>query len=85
MNSKLETFFAEISKKRVAVLGVGVTNAPLAELLIRHPDNPFGLKFFAEHMCFSIEKARRDLNYIPRHGVEETIAETAYLTALRFK
>ena len=34
MNSKLETFFEEISQKRVAVLGVGVTNAPLAELLI---------------------------------------------------
>ena len=62
-----------------------VEYVPLAELLIRHPDNPYGLKFFAEHMCFSIDKARRDLNYIPRHGVEETIAETAYLSALRFK
>ena len=64
---------------------LNVEYVPLAELLVRHPDNPLGLKFFAEHMCFTIDKARRDLNYIPQHGVEETIAETAYLSALRFK
>ena len=36
-------------------------------------------------MCFSIDKAKKDLNYIPAHGVEETIAETAHLTALKLK
>lgn len=64
---------------------LNVEYVPLSELLIRHPENPFGLKFFAEHMCFSIDKAKKDLNYTPEHGVEETIAETAYLTAQKFK
>lgn len=64
---------------------LNIEYVPLAELLIRHPDNPFGLKFFAEHMCFSIDKARRDIGYVPRHGVEETIAETAVLSAQRIK
>ena len=42
-----------------------------------------GLRFFATHMCFTIEKARRELGYNPKHTVEETIRETAYLTALK--
>ena len=41
------------------------------------------LRFFATHMCFSIEKARRDLGYEPKHTPEETIRETARLTALK--
>ena len=64
---------------------LNVEYVPLDKLLIRHPENPFGLKFFAQHMCFTIDKAKKDLNYIPEHGVEETIAETAYLTARKFK
>ncbi len=42
-----------------------------------------GLRFFATHMCFSIEKARRDLGYNPKHTPEETIRETARLTAVK--
>ena len=64
---------------------LNVEYVPLNELLIRHPENPYGLKFFAEHMCFTIDKAKKDLNYIPEHGVKETIAETAFLTAQKFK
>ena len=57
---------------------------PLEELLVRHPENPRGLNFFAKHMCFSIEKARREIGYVPEHSVEETIVETARLCAKRF-
>ena len=39
------------------------------------------LKFFAEHMCFSIEKAIRDLEYKPSHTPEEAVIETALWAA----
>lgn len=39
------------------------------------------LRFFATHMCFSIEKAKRDLGYAPKHTPEATIRETARATA----
>ena len=42
-----------------------------------------GLRFFATHMCFNIDKARRDLGYVPAHTPEETIRETARLNALK--
>ena len=45
--------------------------------------NETGLRFFATHMCFSIEKARRELGYAPKHTPEEAIRETARLTALK--
>jgi nucleoside-diphosphate-sugar epimerase len=41
------------------------------------------LRFFATHMCFTIEKARRELGYAPKHTPEETIRETARATALK--
>ena len=39
------------------------------------------LRFFAEHMCFSIEKAIRDLEYKPSHTPEEAVIETALWAA----
>ncbi|MBR2373259.1 MAG: NAD(P)-dependent oxidoreductase, partial [Lentisphaeria bacterium] len=42
------------------------------------------LRFFATHMCFSIEKAKRELGYAPKHTPEETIRETARATAIKF-
>ena len=36
-----------------------------------------GLRFLATHMCFTIEKAIRDLGYRPHCTPEEAIAETA--------
>lgn len=41
------------------------------------------LRFFATHMCFTIEKARRELGYNPKHTPEETIRETARATAIK--
>ena len=41
------------------------------------------LRFFATHMCFTIEKARRELGYNPKHTPEEAIRETARETAIK--
>ena len=43
--------------------------------------NETGLKFLAEHMCFSIEKAVRDLEYKPAYTPEEAVIETALWAA----
>lgn len=43
--------------------------------------NEIGLKFLAEHMCFSIEKAARDLEYKPSCTPEEAVIETALWAA----
>ena len=43
--------------------------------------NPTGLRFLAEHMCFSIEKAVRDLEYKPEHTPEDAVIETALWAA----
>lgn len=39
--------------------------------------NEIGLKFLACHMCFTTEKARRDLEYMPKYTPEDAIIETA--------
>lgn len=43
--------------------------------------NAIGLKFLAEHMCFSIEKAVRDLEYKPSCSPEDAVIETALWAA----
>ena len=43
--------------------------------------NETGLRFLAEHMCFSIEKAVRDLEYKPAYTPEEAVIETALWAA----
>ncbi len=57
---------------------------PLSEMLQKYPAaNAIGMRFLATHMCFSIDKARRDLGYRPRYTPEEAIAETARWAAPR--
>ena len=36
-----------------------------------------GLNFMVEHMCFSIEKAARDLEYKPFYTPEDAVIESA--------
>lgn len=43
--------------------------------------NPTGLRFLAEHMCFTIEKAARDLEYAPSCTPEDAVIETALWAA----
>ena len=43
--------------------------------------NETGLKFLAEHMCFTIDKAARDLEYKPSCTPEEAVVETALWVA----
>ncbi len=43
--------------------------------------NEIGLKFLAEHMCFAIDKAARDLEYKPSCTPEEAVIETALWAA----
>ena len=35
-----------------------------------------GLFFFVEHMCFTIEKARRELGYKPKYNAEASVKDT---------
>jgi len=35
-----------------------------------------GIRFFAEHMCFTIEKARRELGYEPQYTAEDSVEQT---------
>ncbi len=53
--------------------------APLEQILARHREavDERSLRFLATHMCFSIAKAQRELNYTPRYGPEAAISETA--------
>lgn len=43
--------------------------------------NEIGLKFLAEHMCFTIDKAVRDLEYSPSCTPEDVVIETALWAA----
>ncbi|MBR6374349.1 MAG: NAD-dependent epimerase/dehydratase family protein [Victivallales bacterium] len=56
---------------------------PLEEMLEKYKAdiNETWLRFFACDMCFSIEKARCQLGYNPRHTPEDTIQETAIWAA----
>lgn len=56
-----------------------ISYVPLEDLLAKHKGNvdEIGLRFLACHMCFSIDKARKDLEYSPRYTPEEAIEETA--------
>ena len=53
---------------------------PLEEMLRKYEGkiHDIGLRFLATHMCFSIEKAVRDLGYRPHCSPEEAIEETAF-------
>ena len=44
-----------------------------------------GLRFFAEHMCHDISKAKELLGYIPGYTMEEAIEESARWTVESLK
>ncbi len=52
---------------------------PLEEMVIKYRGvaDEIGLRFLAEHMCFDISAARRELGYEPRFSPEEAIESTA--------
>lgn len=52
---------------------------PLEEMCKKYEKeiNPTWLRFFATHMCFTNEKARRELEFKAAHTAEETIMGTA--------
>ena len=56
-----------------------VEHVPYEELLRRYPDpeklSPSGLLFLRLHMCFTIEKARRDLAYVPQWQPEDALEQ----------
>ena len=35
-----------------------------------------GIRFFVEHMCFTVEKARTELGYDPRYTAEDSVEQT---------
>ncbi|NLF94926.1 MAG: NAD-dependent epimerase/dehydratase family protein [Oligosphaeraceae bacterium] len=72
LNKYLELNAAALGKQaRISYL-------PLPEMLQRYPEaHAIGMRFLATHMCFSIEKAVRDMGYRPHCTPEEAIAETA--------
>lgn len=56
---------------------------PVDDMLAKYAGNihEAGLRFLACHMCFSIEKARRELEYVPSRTTEEAIEENALWAA----
>lgn len=57
----------------------GIALVPLDKMLEKYKGvcSPVGLCFLANHMCYDISKARRDLGYEPPMSTEEAIEETA--------
>ena len=77
LNRYLEITAAALGKKAY------ISHLPLEEMLAKYGDtiHATGLRFLATHMCFTIEKARRDLGYVPHCTPEEAIEETAVWAA----
>jgi len=55
-----------------------VEHMPAEEIIARHEPEGLtskrGMRFFARHMCFTIEKVRRELGYSPQYTAEDAIA-----------
>ncbi len=72
LNKYLELNAAALGKK------AHLSYLPLDKMLQKYPEaHDVGMRFLATHMCFSIDKAARDLGYKPHCTPEEAIAETA--------
>ena len=58
---------------------VSINCMPVDDMLRKYGDsvNDIWLRFLATHMCFTIDKARRDLGYCPHCTPEEAVRETA--------
>jgi nucleoside-diphosphate-sugar epimerase len=57
-----------------------VEHMPAEEIIARHEAEGLtskrGMRFFAEHMCFTIEKARTELGYDPQYTAEDSVEQT---------
>ena len=53
------------------------------DMLKKYPEdiNEIGLRFFVEHMCFDISKAKTQLGYMPVNTTEGAIEETSWWAA----
>ena len=58
---------------------IKINYMPLEEMVKKYKDtaNELGMRFFAEHMCYDISKARTELEYIPGYDTIQTIEEAA--------
>ena len=56
-----------------------INYVPLEDMIVKHKDtaDEAGLRFFAEHMCYDITKARTQLEYTPQYTAAEAIEENA--------
>ena len=71
---------ADACRERNIPIRIGVNGGSLEkDILAKYGSkvNEIGLKFLACHMCFTTEKARRDLEYMPKYTPEDAIIETA--------
>lgn len=76
LNRYLEINAAVFGKKPV------INYMSIDDLLEKYGrEDETGLRFVATHMCFTIEKAKRDLGYKPHCTPEEAIEETALWAA----
>ena len=60
---------------------------PLQEMVEKYKDtaDEAGLRFFAEHMCYDITKARTQLEYTPKYNITEAIEENARWAAEQYR
>ncbi len=77
LNRYLEITAEVFGKKAI------INYVPLEEMVKKYESetNITGLRFLATHMCFTIEKAIRDLDYHPHCSPEDAIKETALWAA----
>ncbi len=70
-------YYAELLADAMGV-ELCVEQMPAEEIISRYEDTGMvsrrGMRFFARHMCFTIDRARRELGYDPRHTAEDAIA-----------
>jgi len=73
------TYYAQILGEAVG-RRPRIEYVPMMELIDRYAEsgkvNERGLRFLCEHMCFTIEKARRELGYEPQWSPEAAVADS---------
>ena len=73
-NAVRKTIYAAVGAM-LMLLGSGCIIVPYGYETVSQ--EVIGMRFLATHMCFSIDKARRDLGYQPHCSPEEAIEENA--------
>ncbi len=72
-------YYVELLSREMDVVPP-VEHVPAQQLIEEYGDtehlNVRGLRFFVEHMCFTIEKARRELGYEPEFTAEQSVADS---------